>query len=196
MPKALKLAAAAAVVLVLGVSAQTTVAAWRAEGRIDAGSIQTGSLSLLAGNSNSAKQDYVFSELKTENLLPGSFVQAPLTIVNAGTTSLAYGLAGITTGTDNGTAQDKALAAAGTVSIYADVPPASCTGTQQVSGQLLYSGSLSAGAAFSNPRDLAAPGSPLASEALCIRLSLPAGTPQAAAGGKMAPTFSFTGQQK
>lgn len=196
MPKPLKFAAAAAVVLVLGLSTQTTVAAWRAEGQIDAGQVRTGSLSLLAGNGSSAAKDYVFAELNSQNLLPGSFVQAPLTISNAGTTPLVYGLAGITTGTASGSAKDQALVGAGTISIYAAVPPASCTGTQQISGQLLYSGPLNASAAFASPRELSAAGTPSASEALCVRLSLPAGTSQAAAGGRMAPTLSFTGQQK
>lgn len=196
MPKPLKFAFAAAVVLVLGLSAQNTVAAWRAEGQVDAGSIKTGSLSLLAGSGTESGKDYVFRELQTQNLLPGSFVQAPLTISNAGTTPLAYGLTGITTGTDSASAKDKALAAAARVAIYADVPPGSCTGTQQVTGQLLYSGSLAAGASFASPRGLSAAGTAGASELLCVRLSLPSGAAQSAAGGRMTPTLSFTGQQK
>ncbi len=196
MSKPLKFAVAAAVVLVLGLSAQATVAAWRAEGEVNAGLLKTGTLSLKVGNGLTAHTDYVFQELQTQTLLPGTFIQAPLTISNAGTAPLAYGLAGIATGTESSQAKDKALAAAATVSIYAGIPAANCQGTQALNGQLLYSGALNSNATFSSPRELASTGSATSSDVLCVRLGLPAGATQNAAGGSMAVTLSFTGQQK
>lgn len=195
MTKPLKAAIAAAVLLVLFMSAQGTAALWRAEEQLEPGTIKTGTLSLAAGNGTDSSQTYVFSELATSTLAPGGFVQAPLTISNTGTADLRYTLSGAITATPTPGAADVALAAAVELSMHSVADAAECGVDMPSPGDALYQGPLGAAAAFAAPRNLAAgvPGS--ASEIMCVRVALPNNAPQTAAGGTLELQLSFTAEQ-
>lgn len=199
MPQQLKIAAIAAVVLVLGISALGTAASWRADGNIDAGLISTGSLSLTAGNGTSAQQDYGFTELTEANgtnLVPGAFAQAPLTLSNAGTTQLNYALVAAPGILSSPTTADTALAAAVVLSVHSGMSSADCKAGQPLSGTRLYSGPLGADAKFAAPRSLAKPGAGTSAEVLCVRLAISSGAPQTAAGGKLNLVLRFSAEQR
>ncbi|WP_440103676.1 hypothetical protein [Glutamicibacter mishrai] len=191
MPKPLKLALCAAVLLLLGISAQGTAATWRAERTVDPPALTSGSLGLLAGG----EARYQFTKLAGSELVPGSFTQASLAISNAGTVDLSYQLAGAVNSAASPNAADQSLANALRVAIYSGMSPAACDAYQPLTGELLYTGPLDAAARFEKARVLSAEPTP-ASEDLCVRVSVPAGAVQSAAGGKVALTLSFVGQQR
>lgn len=195
MPKPLKAAVAAAVLLVFVMSAQGTAALWRADGQIEPGTIKTGTLTLAAGNGTANSQNYVFTELNTSMLAPGRFVQAPLTISNTGTANLRYTLNGAVSATPTTGEADAALVAAVELSVHAVDKASDCGRDTPSSGGALYQGALDAAAAFAAPRNLAArvPGS--ASEILCVRVALPSDAPQMAAGGILELQLSFRAEQ-
>lgn len=190
MRKILATAIVAAVLVVLFASAQGTAALWRAEERINPGTITTGSLSLAAGDRTSRSKDFVFEGLNTLTLAPGGFVQAPLTISNIGTTTLGYSLVGAASATTPQTAADAALAAAVVLSVHATDDSAACEADVSSPEPSLYEGSL-AGAAFAQASDL----QPAEGELLCVRVALPANAPPNAAGGKMTLVLSWRGDQ-
>ncbi|PRA04515.1 hypothetical protein CQ010_06235 [Arthrobacter sp. MYb211] len=195
MPKPLKFALIAAVLLVLGLGAQGTVASWRAESSVDPGTLQTGSLQLLAGDGVNGMQHYQFSQLSSGNLVPGQFTQAPLVISNGGTSDLGYRLDGAVNAATSPTAADIALSEASQLRIHAGMPASACEAGQPLSGEQLYAGSLGDAAEFAAPRPLPAE-SAGGEETLCVRVSLPAGASQTAAGGKLELRLGFVGQQR
>lgn len=192
MPKQLKAAMLAAVLLVLFLSAQGTVASWRAEGSIEPTTISTGRMELLVGGSKA----YDFTELNSKSLVPGSFAQAPLTLSVAGDAALNYDLAGVSSEPDTPTAADKALASSAVLSIYSGMSAESCTNQQNLSGEKLYQGPGTKDARFTSVRPLEISGSQASSEHLCIRLAVPSDTPQSASGGRIKLVLNFVGQQK
>lgn len=192
MPKQLKAALLAAVLLVLFLSAQGTVASWRAEGTVDPTQITTGRMELLVGGSKS----YDFTEQRFQNLVPGGFAQAPLTLSVAGDTGLNYDLAGASSAPDTPTAADKALSSSVVLSIYSGMTAENCTNQQNLSGEKLYQGPVTQDARFGSVRPLEIAGSQTSSENLCIRLAIPSGTPQSASGGRIKLVLNFVGQQK
>lgn len=196
MPKQLKFAFVAAVLLVLGLSAQGTVASWRAQSTTEASTISTGSLRLLLGPQGSASENFRVAGLDSANLLPGGFVQAPLRISNAGTVDLAYNVQGISGLPSTPRASDSALASASVVKIYAQMPASDCSSGASPRGEILYSGPFTSGASFSSPRTLRSGAGVNTEETLCLRLELEAGAPQTAAGGKLDVVLKFVGQQK
>lgn len=121
MSARLKAALAAAVLVVLLSGAQGTAALWRAQGSVQAGTVTTGILVLLAGDGTKAEASHAFTELDTTALVPGGFAQAPLTISNGGTTDLAYTLHGASTAPPVRSAADNALAAAAVLTIHAKI---------------------------------------------------------------------------
>ncbi|ALE05173.1 hypothetical protein AL755_06250 [Arthrobacter sp. ERGS1:01] len=194
MPARLKAALAAVVLVVLLVGAQGTAALWRAQGAVEPGTVTTGNLVLFAGNGGTASASYAFSQLNTAALLPGGFVQAPLTISNGGTTSLGYTLNGAATAPAVPKPADNALAAAAVLTIHAVTDPTACNAGQALDpAQALYSGPPSAGAVFSAAQVLPAK---TGAQLLCVRVGLPATAPQSAAGGIMNLVLSFRGDQK
>ena len=195
MPKQLKVAIAAAVLLVLFMSSQGTAALWHATGSMDVGSISTGSLYLLAGNGSKAEQDYAFTELNGTDLFPGQFVQAPLVISHGGTTDLAYDLAGASTLPTSATAADKALSAHSVLTIQAGMSAPSCTAREALTDPQ-YMGPAQATATLDKARNLSAGAGSSSSETLCVRIEIPSHTPQAAAGGKLNLVLNFVGQQQ
>jgi alternate signal-mediated exported protein len=196
MPARLKAILAAAVLVALLAGAQGTAALWRAQGAIQGGTVTTGNLVLLAGNGTTTAASYAFTQLNTSALVPGGFAQAPLTISNGGTTDLAYTLNGASTAPAVPTAADKALAAAAVLTIRTTTDAAACTaGGDLGPSPVLYSGTPGASASFSAPQLLPA-GSGADSQLLCVRVGLPAGAPQGAAGGVMDLVLSFRGDQK
>ncbi|UYQ77159.1 hypothetical protein OF385_14210 [Glutamicibacter sp. JL.03c] len=190
MPKPLKFTVFALVLLMLGISAQSTAASWRAESIVDPPALKTGSLSLLAGGS----VDYPFATLSGSGLVPGSFTQAPLVISNAGSVDLAYRLNGAVNTLPSPSASDQALFGSLQLSVYSGMDSAACEADQALAGVQLYRGAVGANASFATARVLRAEPA-AASETLCVRLSLPAGATQGAAGGKAAVTLTFAGQQ-
>lgn len=195
MPKQLKVALVAAVLLMLFMSAQGTAALWQAKETLRAGPISTGSLHLLAGNGASAKQNYAFAELNGANLLPGQLVQAPLVISNGGTTDLAYNLVGATTLPESATAADRALAASSLLTVKSGMSSAECNAHNDLLDPL-YRGPASAEATFSKARNLTPGTNGSSSEVLCVRVEVPVNTPQTAAGGRLNLVLNFVGQQK
>lgn len=193
MPKRLKAAIAAAVLLVLFMSAQGTAALWRAEGQLEPGIITTGSLSLAAGNGTDSSQSYAFKELNTSTLAPGRFVQAPLTISNTGTADLRYTLSGAVSATPG--VADAALAAAVELSVHVVADTGECGADTQSPGDALYQGPLGEAVTFAVSRNLAVDGPGSASEILCVRMALPNDAPQEAAGGTLELQLSFRAEQ-
>ena len=196
MPKQLKAAMLAAVLLVLFLSAQGTVASWRAEGSIEPTPITTGRMELLAGDGRYAAKAYDFAELNSKVLVPGGFAQAPLTLSVAGDTGLNYDLAGVSSAPDTPTAADKALSSSAVLSIYSGMNAENCTNQQNLSGEKLYQGPATKDARFSSARPLEISGSQASSESLCVRLAVPSNTPQTASGGRIKLVMNFVGQQK
>lgn len=193
MPKRLKAAIAAAVLLVLFMSAQGTAALWRAEAQLEPGIIKTGTLSLAAGNGTVSSQTYVFKELNTSTLAPGRFVQAPLTISNTGNVELRYTLNGAVSAAPTPGEADAALAAAVELSVHAVAKASDCGVDTPSPGAALYQGPLGAAAAFAAPRNLAAEAS--GREILCVRVALLNNALQTAAGGSLALQLSFRAEQ-
>ncbi|QDY66491.1 hypothetical protein [Glutamicibacter halophytocola] len=191
MPKPLKFAICAAVLLLLGVSAQGTAANWRAESTVDPPALTSGSLALLAGG----EAKYQFLELAGSELIPGSFTQAPLQISNAGTVDLSYQLNGAVNSAASPSSADQALAGALRLSVYAGMDPAACEADQPLAGEALYAGPLGSAASFASARVLGAEPVP-ESESLCVRVSVPSGAAQSAAGGRVELALKFAGQQR
>lgn len=191
MPKPLKFALVAAVLLLLGISAQGKAASWRAESQVDPPTIKTGSLSLLAGGA----KDFQFTKLSGSALIPGSFTQAPLAMSNAGTVALSYQLDGATNSLASPTAADRALANAVQLRIYTGMDQTAREAGQSLTGQQLYVGPLGTDASFASARELGA-GSTNSTENLCIRVSIPSQAPQSASGGKLSLNLRFTGQRR
>ncbi|MGO2481195.1 hypothetical protein [Glutamicibacter sp. BW77] len=196
MPKQLKAAILAAVLLVLFLSAQGTVASWRAEGTVDPTPITTGRMDLLAGDGTVVSKAYDFKEMNSNNLVPGSFAQAPLTLSVAGDVALDYDLSGVSSLPDAPTTADKALSSAAVLSIYAGMSTTNCASQQSLSGEMLYQGPATQTAKFNALRSLDIAESELRSEALCIRLAVPGDAPQTASGGRIKLVLNFVGQQK
>lgn len=190
MPKRLKVALAAAVFLVLVMSAQGTAALWRAEGPVSPGVITTGNLSLAVGTGETGSQDFAFTQLAAANLTPGGFTQAPLTVGNSGTVALSYALAGALSVTPAPGSADDELAAAVELSVYAVSDSAACAAGTPSGGAALYKGPLGA-AAVTQPRGLEAS----SNETLCINVALPANAPQTAAGGALILELMWRGDQ-
>lgn len=196
MPKQLKAALAAAALLVLFLNAQGTAALWRAEATIDAGSVQTGNLHLLAGNGTTAKDNFAFVGLEADILVPGGFIQAPLTITNGGTTDLDYTLVGASTSPASPTTEDSALGAVSILSIHSGMESTDCANNQPLIGSPLFEGPATTNATFPKVRALAAEGSTASAESLCVRIAIPDEAPQAASGGRINLVLNFVGQQR
>lgn len=196
MPKPLKFAFVAAVLLALFISAQGTAAVWRAQGNIDAGTVKTGNLHLLVGPGDQAAQSYQFEQLNGANLAPGQFLQAPLTLTNGGNTDLLYNLVGATATSQDPTAADVALANSSVLSVYAGMPASSCSNREGLTGQMLFSGRANSSSTFVAPRQLQAQGAPAEHEVLCVRLAIDSDAPQTASGGVLHLVLNFVGQQQ
>lgn len=185
---------AAAVLVVLFAGAQGTAALWRASEQAAPGTVTTGSLSLAVGRGAVVERDYAFTELDSRTLVPGEFVQAPLVVSNTGTIGLGYGLAGASSSAP--LPADGALAGALELSINEVVDAAACGENSLPSGTPLYKGPLGPAAAFGQVRSLAASGRGTSQETLCVRVTLPAGAPQGAAGGRLALVLQWRGGQQ
>jgi predicted ribosomally synthesized peptide with SipW-like signal peptide len=183
MTKRLWLILAGMVVLMLLVSTSTTGALWHDQTTIDAGSVTSGSLTLLVGGQD---ETYVFTSLTASNLIPGQSVRAPLSISNGGSTDMTYGLTAVTTAATG--PADQALAASLRLTVTDD---AACEAPQTQVAGLPFKAPLDVTATFSG-RDLA----PLAFETLCIEVELDANAPISAASGSTSATFTFRGDQK
>lgn len=194
MRKILMAAFAVAVLVVLFASAQSTVALWRASGQAKPGTVTTGSLSMGVGDGASLSPDFIFQNLNTSTLVPGGFIQAPLTVSNTGTTALGYTLAGATAGTTMPGSADAAMASAVELSVRAVANAAACPKDAVAVGGLLYKGPLADTATFAQRRELTAAGAG-SSETLCVSVALTTNTPQAAAGGKLQLVLSWRGDQ-
>lgn len=197
MRKTLLTALAAAVLVVLLASAQGTAALLRAESQLTPGTISTGTLALQAGNGVTSAKDFSFAELNTAALVPGGYVQKPLTLSNTGNTKLNYSLAGALSTIASPTTADTALSQAVLLSIHAAAAPAdvaACLAGTPSTGTALFQGNLSPAASFT-PRLLAALGQPNSAQTLCIRLSLPSNANQSAAGGNLKLVLTWRGDQ-
>lgn len=183
MTKRLWLILAGMVVLVMLVSTSTTGALWNDQSTVDAGSVTSGSLTLLVGGQ---EETYVFTSLNASNLVPGQAVRAPLNISNGGTTDMVYSLAAIATAAAG--PADEALAASLRLTVTDD---AACSAPQTQDAGLPFQAPMNATATFTG-RELA----PSAFETLCIEVELDANAPIAAASGSTAATFTFRGDQK
>lgn len=194
MRKFLVAVPAAAVLVALFAGAQGTAALWRASEGVAPGAVTTGSLSLAVGRGAVLERDYAFTQLDSRSLAPGGFIQAPLVVGNTGTVGLGYRLAGASSTAP--LPADAALAGALELSINVVVDEAACGESSQPSGTPLYKGPLGPAAAFGQARALAAPGRGASRETLCVRVALPAGAPQAAAGGHLALVLQWKGGQQ
>jgi len=195
MPKQLKVLFVATVILVLGLSAQGTVASWRVNNEIDAGAMTTGSLKLMLAAGGQSSGTLNFSQLDDTNLWPGKFSQAPLEVLNSGSVDLSYNLVDAVSAPANATAADRSLAEQSLLSIYAGMNPKDCAADAALTGQLLYSGQIGSNAKFSQNRVLAAGTGASTSESLCVRVTLPSNASQQASGGRLSLVLRFVGQQ-
>ncbi|NYE96577.1 alternate signal-mediated exported protein [Psychromicrobium silvestre] len=167
-----------------------TAALWRSQTSINPGTVTTGNLVLLNGDSGSQLKNYLFAALSGTAMSPGQSAQAPLTIRNAGTTKFTYGLVGITG--NPGDAASVAFQSALTVSIVAVGTAAQCpvNGTA-ATGTSLYSGPVSSSAQFSAVQTLL----PATTGLLCLRVTFNASAPQTSAAGQLALTFNWRADQ-
>ncbi|ANY21871.1 hypothetical protein DLJ61_02775 [Gordonia terrae] len=104
-------AALAVVVVLIAVSVRSTGAYWTETASSAPGQVATGRLALATGSG--ADNVYTFPELTGAALVPNQFRQAPLAIVNTGTTPLRYRLT--SAGPQVSTASTVAVALAGAI---------------------------------------------------------------------------------
>lgn len=183
MSKNLGYVLAGMVVLVLLVSTSTTGALWHDQAAVEAGSVTSGSLKLLAGGQ---EETYLFTALTASNLVPGQSVRAPLSISNDGSTDMVYGLTAVTTAAAG--PADEALAASLRLTVTDD---AACNAPQTQDAGLPFKAPLDPTATFTG-RELA----PSSFETLCLEVELDANAPVSAASGSTTATFTFRGDQK
>lgn len=181
MRQRLWLALAGTVVLAIVAMTGTTGALWSEEASVDAGTVRTGNLELLAGGE---PENYLMTDLSSGNLAPGDAVHAPLAISNSGTTDLTYQLVGVAA--TGSTPAGDALADALALIVTDEIP---CTGAVGGTIQMLYQGPLS-GARFTGG-ELA----PSSSADLCLSIGLGASATQALSQGTTSVTFTFRGDQ-
>ncbi len=86
-------AAATACVAAMAMATRSTQAVWHDAEPLGGTTLASGSLTLLAGDANEQVANYAFTALSASSLVPGSTVQAPLTVANGGLSPLAYRLA-------------------------------------------------------------------------------------------------------
>ncbi|MFT4009137.1 MAG: hypothetical protein QM655_03745 [Nocardioidaceae bacterium] len=186
MSRYLLSAVGAVLLVVLGVflTPGTTGALWSGRTDLGAGTIDSGSLSLLVGDAGTQSTAYAFTALAAGNLGPGGYGQAPLTIGNSGSAALQYRL-------NSWTAVSAALAhsltlTATSVPSTAACPAASATTTEAGSAQ---PGTAVDVSAF---RSLAS----TATEVLCLRYTLNSDTSAAAVAGAASPlTLTWYAEQ-
>ena len=167
-------------------STLATSALWRSAVSLDGGSVQSGSVVLLTGDTGGQVKSYPFTALAGSALRPGSNVQAPLVVRNGGRSPLVYGLAQ--------TATSGASALPGQLSLRLDVVSGSCAagvGAPPPAGVAAtpYDGAL-VGATTATTRRLA----PGATETLCVRVSVQPDAPKTVAGASTTLTFTFGAQ--
>lgn len=143
----------------------------------------------MTGSTAGQVRSYTFTALAGSALQPGSTVQAPLLMRNAGSAPLRYRL---TTTTMTGST---ALADVLQLQIHQVPAPADCaTGTDVApavrTAALLYEGGL-AGAGTAELRVLPV----AAAEVLCFRVVLPVGAPATAQGVNAQAVFSFRAEE-
>lgn len=174
------LAAIGASVIVLALmSAKTTGALWRDSENLGAGTVSSGTLELLNGNATSQVKNYDFTQLSSTNLSPGKFVQAPLTMKNAGTADLRYRLESWTSNPVSFKSYLNLIVTSVTSASNCPIP-----GTDPQPGTAVN---------MSTPRPL----DPGTTEVLCIRLKLDEAVPQNQAGlTNQRVTFTFRADQK
>ncbi len=198
MRKVLTTAVAAAVLVVLFASAQGTAALWRAQGTINAGVITTGTWGLLASSgSDRPVPNYAFTSLDASNLVPGQFVQAPLTISNANERAVTYNLAGISSTIDAAGEPDSEFAHSITLRVTRIVEPTACTVQEGLEGNLQYQGGIEDAAAFINgPRTLGPAGTSVSAEMFCVRVMVNENMSASASGGRVQLVFNFAGAEQ
>lgn len=183
--------AVAAVLGLLLAGGAGTAAMWRAQASIGTGTISTGTLVVLAGDGSTASAVFPVAALNTASLAPGGYVQAPLTISNAGSTNMAVTLVSADPGTLTGAAA--VLAAYLTLTVTQVATAAGCpVNGGAASGTLLYSGRPGAAVTAANGFPLA----PSTASPVCVRIALDTGAPQAGAGGSVSLAFGFRGDQR
>lgn len=146
--------------VVLVAAGRGTGALWNDSANLGAGTIRSGTLTLLVGANGTEVKSYAFDGLSATNLGPGSYVQAPLSIRNGGTTKMTYRL-----------------------SSFSLTPAALQSATTLTS---TVGGSCPAQGAPSGPSvDLATarPLAPGAAEQVCLQLTLRSDAPQAGVAG-------------
>ena len=171
--------------LVLG-STLATGASWRSAVSLDGGTVRSGSIVLLTGSADAQVKSYAFDALAGSALRPGSTVQAPLVVENAGRSALEYRLAQTTSSGSSALANQLSLrldVVSGTCSSGVDRPgPVGITATP-------YVGALT-GAATAVPRRL----TPEHLETLCVRVGVDPAAPRAVSGTTTTITLTFGAQ--
>ncbi len=198
MRKVLATAFVAAVLVVLFASAQGTAALWRAEGTINAGVVTTGVWGLLASSGGDKPvPNFEFSSLDTSNMVPGQFVQAPLTLSNANAKSATYDLAGIGPASGAGQGPDSEFAHSITVRLTKIADSTACLAQKTIDGNLEYQGGIDSGARFINgPRTLSAAGTAGEAEMFCVRVMVNANMSVSASGGQIQLVLNFAGAEQ
>lgn len=162
-------------ILVVG---SATGALWSSTQNVGAGTIPTGTVTIVNGDTTTQSHDYDFAALAGSNMAPGSYAQAPLVVKNAGTAPIDYYLSGWT-------ATDPLLQDNLILTVTVAPTPSSCTpDASPQPGTSIDPGT---------PRPLASD----SAENLCIRLTLSTDAPQQLSGDQTANqvTFTFRGDQ-
>ncbi|HEY0239700.1 MAG TPA: hypothetical protein VGC37_13755 [Friedmanniella sp.] len=167
-------------------STLVTSALWRSAVSLDGGLVRSGSIVLLTGSADTQVKSYAFNLLTGSALRPGSTVQAPLVVHNAGSSALDYRLA-------QTTSSGSAVLAA-QLSLRLDVVSGGCPSGVGRPGPVgitatPYDGAL-VGAATSVPRHLV----PGGAETLCVRVGVRSDAPSTVAGTATSVTFTFGAQ--
>ncbi|MCW1249269.1 hypothetical protein ODZ83_03525 [Acaricomes phytoseiuli] len=184
--------AATAVLAVTSVMLSTldsTAALWQAQSRISPGSISTGNLMVLNGNTTRQSKDFQLSEFSADSLAPGATRQAAVVIKNAGSTPFTVNLSGIR-GIAN--AQGSLLLDQFQLTIRLVNDANGCpTGTAVSSGEILYQGPQGGGAAFTRTPRLALGESLF----LCLQGQLPGSASQPGGPANFQLSFGFLAEQ-
>lgn len=147
-------------VVLIAVSVRSTGAYWSETASASPGQVTAGRLSLSSGSGSGST--YTFPELTGAGLIPGQFKQAPLLIVNTGTTPLRYRLT--SAGPQPSTASTVGVTLAGAVG-------GTCTATSAL-GPVSAFGTLASVTAPSTVSSTFRTLNPGAGETWCIRSTL------------------------
>jgi hypothetical protein len=161
-------------------------ALWHASVSFGAGQLSSGNLVLLTGDSTTQVKNYGFHALSGSGLTPGNWSQAPLTVKNGGSALLSYRLSN-TSAVAGGGLPGQLRLVMSMVQTTSNCPTGQAAADPTGTVSIIYDGNL-VGASWAGVRALNSG----VSDALCVRIVLPASAGTSAEGATTEITFTFS----